>query len=183
MVSQLDTIGRKTDSIIAYFRGNFDGNGKTISGLLCETNEIMMDPIVGLFGCTDGAEIANVNLSKCRVEGTEYAGGLVGYAGRTTILGCSIENSTVQCNEGRAGGLVGYMGTPYHVTEVNDTDACLVTNCQALNDVQVKGTRAGGIVAESNLNLPLTPCEVAIAKIMVRLSILLEVRLVELVAG
>ena len=157
---QWKPIGRVTDSTVAYFRGHFDGNGKTISKLLCETNEIMTDPVIGLFGCTDGAVIVNINLSGCRLTGGEYAGGLVGYAGRTTITGCFIESSNIGSNDGRAGGIVGYMGAPYLMTEVNDMDSCYVGSCQVAASVEVSGMRTGGIVAESNLNMPMIPCAV-----------------------
>ena len=150
-------IGRVTDSTVAYFRGHFDGNGKTISKLLIETNELMTDPVIGLFGCTDGAEIVNVNLSDCRLTGGEYAGGLVGYAGRTTITGCFIENTHIASADGRAGGIVGYMGAPYLMDEVNDSDSCYIGSCQVAVSVEVSGMRTGGIVAESNLNMPLVP--------------------------
>ena len=146
------------------FTGHFNGNGHVISNLYQNIADSESDHICGLFGCTDGAEIVNVNLSDCSLTGGEYAGGLVGYAGRTTISGCRIESSTIESVEGTTGGLVGYMGVPFGMTETNEMDACHIVNCQALSTVEVRGYRTGGIVGEANANAlelpaaPLVPC-------------------------
>ena len=142
-------IGRVTDSAVANFKGHFDGNGKTISKLLCETNEMMTDPVIGLFGCTDGAEIVNVNLSDCRLTGGEYAGGLVGYAGSTHISNCSVQNSQITTTGGVAGGIVGYAGMPFGIYEINE-NVSIITNCE-INLVTVESSvDAGGIVGKVN---------------------------------
>ena len=142
-------IGRVTDSTVAYFRGHFDGNGKTISKLLIETNELMTDPVIGLFGCTDDAEIVNVNLSDCRLTGGEYAGGLVGYAGSTDISNCSVQSSQITTSGGVAGGIVGYAGMPFRVHETNE-NISKITNCR-IDLVTVESVvDAGGIVGKIN---------------------------------
>ncbi len=141
-----------------YFTGHFDGNGMCVLNLYQRQN----DTFKGLFGCTDGAVIKDVRIVDCEIGNeSEYAGGLVAYAGRTTIMGCMIENSVVQSDAGEAGGLVGYMGTPYQMTEANDADICVITSCQTTSSVQVIGHMAGGIVAKSNTNLPLTHCSIS----------------------
>ena len=142
-------IGRVTDSTVAYFRGHFDGNGKTISNLLYETNEIMTDPVIGLFGCTDGAEIVNVILSDCRLTGGEYAGGLVGYAGSTDISNCSVRNSQITTTGGVAGGIVGYAGMPYGIHETNESIS-RITNCEIDLVTVESAVDAGGIVGKVN---------------------------------
>ena len=142
-------IGRVTDSTVAYFRGHFDGNGKTISKLLCETNEMMTDPVIGLFGCTDGAEIVNVNLSDCRLTGGEYAGGLVGYAGSTDISNCSVQNSQITTTGGVAGGIVGYAGMPFGIHDI-DENVSRITNCEIDLVTVESSVDAGGIVGKVN---------------------------------
>ena len=142
-------IGRVTDSTVAYFRGHFDGNGKTISKLLCETNEMMTDPVIGLFGCTDGAEIVNINLSDCRLTGGEYAGGLVGYAGSTDISNCSVQNSQITITGGVAGGIVGYAGVPFRIHETNE-NVSRITNCEIDLVTVESSVDAGGIVGKVN---------------------------------
>ena len=138
-------IGRVTDSTVAYFRGHFDGNGKTISGLVCETNEIMTDPVIGLFGCTNGAEISNVKLSNCRLTGGDKVGGLVGCAGLTNIYNCSISDGLVSTDNGMAGGLVGRAGHTYGGLATSG-QTYSITSCQVLEAVKVEASIAGGVV-------------------------------------
>ena len=142
-------IGRVTDSTIAYFRGHFDGNEKTVSKLYYLSTELMMDPVVGLFGCTDGAEIVNVNLSDCRLTGGEYAGGLVGYAGSTDISNCSVQNSQITTTGGVAGGIVGYAGMPFGIHETNE-NVSKITNCKIELVTVESSVDAGGIVGKIN---------------------------------
>ena len=134
----------------AFFGGHFDGNGKTISGLCHVQDETTSDPIVGLFGCTDGAEIKNVRLNMCEINSdAEYVGALVGYAGRSNISDCSLEDSYIFSGEGVVGGLIGYMGTPYGAIS-DDPDTCYLDGCFISASVVVEGARTGGIVAQCN---------------------------------
>ena len=145
-----------------YFSGHFDGNGKTVSKIYYEPDGTIVDGVIGLFGLTYGAVIVNTHLSECALTGTEYAGGLIGYAGLTDVSDCSIEKSTVVSQNGRAGGLVGYMGKPYYVDELpGNTQKCHINYCRATADVMVDGKRAGGILCESNVELPAVCCEIS----------------------
>ena len=140
------------------FTGHFDGRGWTVFYLYqCQNTSIK-----GLFGCTNGAEIKRAHLALCEIGNeSDYAGGLVGYAGLTTVLGCSIRESNVISTEGCAGGLVGYMGMPYGATD-NGTDTCFIVNCHTFGGVSVNGYYAGGFFGESNdvNNNPWTWCVV-----------------------
>ena len=73
----------------SFFCGTFDGNGKTISGI------VVNDPDgfnVGLFGTIGGAEIKNVKLEDCTFSSNLYVGG---------IVGLSIDNSSIsECTVG-----------------------------------------------------------------------------------
>lgn len=122
----------------AFFTGHFDGNDKTISGLLCDTQETIADTIKGLFGCTDRAYISHVNLYDCHINGGSYIGGLVGYAGRTNITYCRIQNSSIKGDHAYSGGLIGYMGMPYG-SITDDIDTCRVVGCHIASDVEVEG--------------------------------------------
>lgn len=141
-------IGLPIESEAHYFTGRFDGNGKTIHGLLNED----YDRITGLFGCTDGAEITNVHLSDVKLKGSQYVGGLVAYAGGTDVSNCSIENANLfslpEAYETRVGGLIGYLGAPYpYATNVvNYTGTNRIADCQTASDVEVRGLYAGGVV-------------------------------------
>ena len=134
----------------AFFGGHFDGNDKTISGLCHVQDETTTDPIVGLFGCTDGAEIKNVRMTSFEIHNeAQYVGALVGYAGRTNILNCSLEDSEIYSETGCVGGLIGYMGKPYGV-KTAETDTCRVIGCHIAANVVIEGVRIGGIVAQAN---------------------------------
>lgn len=62
------------------FKGNFDGNHNTIGGL----NINRAGDYVGLFGCISGATIKNLTVNGS-VKGSQYVGGVVGYALNSTI--------------------------------------------------------------------------------------------------
>ena len=58
------------------FRGNFDGDGYTVSGIrIYKPN----DNYQGLFGYVEGGTVMNVTLSFARITGKSNVGGIVGY--------------------------------------------------------------------------------------------------------
>lgn len=83
---------------IAAFKGIFDGQGHTISGITTTTTS---DPTAkvqgqGLFRTTDGATISNLNLDKIKitlVAGTQNSAILIGSAANSNIKNCSITDS------------------------------------------------------------------------------------------
>ena len=119
-------IGHVVGNEPPYFTGRFDGNKMNISGLVCQSNT--GHGIAGLFGCTYGAVIQNVTLQNCRLNGTQYAGVLVGYAGLTNITQCHVDEASVSCENGAAGGLVGLFGLPYGMSQ-SATDTCRIEDC------------------------------------------------------
>ncbi|MDR3001858.1 MAG: hypothetical protein LBU89_11410 [Fibromonadaceae bacterium] len=111
------------------FRGIFDGQGYTISGLLVEGFEY-----AGLFGYVVDGQLKNVNAVGSKIEGT-CAGGLVAYYASTQ----PIENSSATGNVSAAaysGGLVGYMSSS------------TITNSYSTGDVLATGSDSysGGLV-------------------------------------
>ena len=94
------------------FKGTFDGNGKTISNFVLESNTD-----VGLFRFTDGATIKNLTIDNATVSAARsgFDGGiLIGEAVKTKVENVTINNSnmTVECDIAstayRLGGLVGF---------------------------------------------------------------------------
>ena len=138
-------IGRVVGSVPFFFTGHFDGNKMTVSGLYYENST--NDETVGLFGCTNDAEIHNVSLSGCSVSGSKYVGCLVGHAGLTNISGCHIEDVSVTCEARSAGGLVGFLGLPYGMNQT-PYDTCYVVDCHVNQGVTVFGRLSGGLVGE-----------------------------------
>ena len=157
-------IGKHEVIVNHYFTGSFDGNGKTISGLVHVDRNTNNDNVIGLFGYTDGAVIRNVNLSHCMVTGKEYVGGLVALAQHTTIEDCHVEDAVIGCVESTifngglvAGGIVGFMGEPWP-SDAKTADSCCIRNCQVAQDVLINGAAAAGIVGEVNSINSGTPC-------------------------
>ena len=62
------------------FKGHFDGNGKTISGIrIYKGDNDNSDRYQGLFGIISGtAEVKNVTLADARITGSGYTAGIVG---------------------------------------------------------------------------------------------------------
>ena len=136
------------------FTGHFDGWGdaKTILNLHQTITDGDAQPVGGLFGCTNGAEINNVHLAQCYVSGNgKYVGTLVGYAGLTNISNCSIYDGRASTDKqyGIAGGLVGLAGYTYGEQGASD-QTYSITACQVQEAVKVEAHIAGGVVGQIN---------------------------------
>lgn len=83
------------------FKGNFDGNNKTIGGLSINK----AGNYVGLFGCITDATIKDLSVNGM-VKGSQYVGGVVGYALNSTIENVT-NNASVE-GDTSVGGVVGY---------------------------------------------------------------------------
>ena len=96
----------------ADFRGTYDGQGHTVSGItVSRTGSTNADGYVGLFGYL-GATVKNVVLASSTFTGYENVGGIVGYNWGGTVENCRVE-STVTINAGHNsayshGGIVGH---------------------------------------------------------------------------
>ncbi len=95
----------------ADFRGTYDGQGHTVSGItVSRTGSTNADGYVGLFGYL-GATVKNVILASSTFTGYDNVGGIVGYNWGGTVENCRVE-STVTINAGANfalmhGGIVG----------------------------------------------------------------------------
>lgn len=130
------------------FKGNFLGNGKTISNLLINCNQ----DYIGLFGVTDGATITCLGISSGEIKSDNNsnfssAGALVGLAKNTSILNCY--NWAEVANEGNiAGGIVG-----------TSVGTCEIKQCYNTGEVSSKFF-AGGLVGKTNNldNITISDC-------------------------
>ncbi len=85
------------------FLGTFDGQGHTVSNLICDDNDAHY---IGLFGYTaTGSEIRNLNLANAQLEGYMYVGAVAG-ENAGSIANCHSE-VYVQSYYGYAGGIAG----------------------------------------------------------------------------
>ena len=111
--ANLDMIAHYWDAIGTssyYFRGHYDGNGYTISGLITQSGSSTTYNYQGLFGYVQGTQtspvvIENVNVIG-NIRGNQYVGGIIGYAYSSgTISNCSFAGEVTASRE--MGGIVG----------------------------------------------------------------------------
>ncbi|MCC5877692.1 MAG: InlB B-repeat-containing protein, partial [Candidatus Sumerlaeia bacterium] len=86
------------------FTGEFDGNGRVISGLVIDR---LPDVDIGLFGAIGGgALLSNIRLEDLSIDGNQNVGGIVGNMRVSTITG-SYVSGVVNAGEGNSGSHVG----------------------------------------------------------------------------
>lgn len=114
------------------FKGIFDGNNHTISGL---TINRPSTENVGFFGYIDAATIKNLTV-KGNVEGGTHVGGICGAAGTATFSYCHFiqeGNFAVKAKVKDAGGIIGYLSAKL-----------TMSNCSFNGDIQgSEGSNAG----------------------------------------
>jgi len=96
---------------IMNFYGTFDGNGKTISGLRCITE----DEYIGFFGGGGYSRgtIKNVYLTNSNFKGLSYIGGIAGYH-EGEIKNCFVDSTVIVEGDHSVGALVGHNGGYVH---------------------------------------------------------------------
>ncbi len=114
------------------FKGTFDGNGKTVSGLTATGSYSGMFAYIG-----SGAVIKNVNMTDFSVTGPEYLAGLVAYAdaenGSITISNCCVSGTLTDNEEiyakGYLGGIVGYADAQNGTITISDCTSAGTNIC------------------------------------------------------
>ena len=143
------------------FSGHFNGKGRYIAYLYQNITDGELEPVGGLFGFTDGAEISDVRLDRVIVGGSaQYVGALIGYAGLTNISNCSVSESYLVTDNGIAGGLVGYADVPFGMVGYPmEIEPYYITNCLVNYTSSIEGSEcAGGIVGKVNKDDGRNPC-------------------------
>lgn len=151
------------------FAGEFDGGGKTITGLKCTDKS---KDYVGLFGYASGAAIQNVTVQDSAFNGNEYIGAVCGYITGGTITNCHAVNTAIGGTGGYTegkyyGGIVGYITGNTNVTSCTNSAStvnggyCLggiagfagrnttVQRCFNSGAVTCKYAKSGGIVGQT----------------------------------
>ena len=77
-----------------YFKGTFDGQGHTISGLTFKTG-IVAEVNTALFAHTDGATIKNLTIDNAHLYAALLGGILIGHAKNTLVENVTIQNSNL----------------------------------------------------------------------------------------
>lgn len=168
--------GRSGNSESPYwFKGHYDGNGHSISGIYCyrgaTANNISKgngyDNYLGLFGAVQGGSIKNLTLKDCLIRVREvsvssgnewrYIGTIVGRAKNEELSNCAVENSAICFDMGNrstqtsVGGIIGYS----EIDKDNNKDYVL-SNCSfngwpnVFNDDNQCSPSIGGICGSIN---------------------------------
>ena len=113
--NNFEAIGGNFDSYNSHFRGHFDGNNKTISGIrIYKDGNGYADNYQGIFGRTaNGADIHDLTLADARITGHDDIGGIVGINGyNSTVNRCHVAANVAICavrpTVSSHGGIVGY---------------------------------------------------------------------------
>ncbi len=124
------------------FKGSFNGNGHTVSGLYVNNEEASCQ---GLFGAVSGAEIYNITVKESYFNVSAHAGAVVGYAANGSIISnCHNEHSGINTKD-RSGGIVGW------------TDKSDVYNCSS-NGYSFSKRCSGGVVGDVYSNGKIYNC-------------------------
>ncbi|MEK6959169.1 MAG: GLUG motif-containing protein [archaeon] len=119
------------------FSGNFDGNGRVISGLMINRP---LEIQVALFGHALHATISNVGVEDVNViGGSSFVAGLIGYNDASTVSASHVTGKINAINGTRVGGLVGYDSYSGGSFTGN------ITDCYSSADVNASGY-VGGLV-------------------------------------
>ena len=126
------------------FKGYFDGNNKTISGLTINTS----NNNVGLFGyTTDGAYISNIIISSdSTIIGNRYVAAIVGYNYKSTIYNCkNYSNINGKNDDSYSGSITGF------------NDNSKIYNCVNYGTINGKSL-TGGIAGGNGDNSEIVNC-------------------------
>ena len=129
------------------FKGTFDGNNKTITGLtINKTSGSDADSYQGLFGYVVNAVIKDVTLVDCDITGYRYVGGIVGAIygsndAHAVIQNCHVSGTiaSVIANAYNHGGIAGYCKNTV-VNYATTTGAITLDSCNITG-----GKKTGGV--------------------------------------
>lgn len=134
---------------VANFKGNYDGQGYVVSGVITKAGTGNAYCHQGFFGYVNDGTISNVILKDSYIRGYEHVGGIAGLITSSNVIGCSYAGTV----EGyiRVGGIVG------------NSNKGLIDQCY--NEGQIKGlthsesgTAVGGIVGRVNGSVTISNC-------------------------
>jgi len=143
------------------FRGEFDGNDKTVSGLYINSTGR-----AGLFDHVIGGTIKNLGLVSVEVVGGRFTGGLIGAAEGAIVENCYVTGAVRGGDD--VGGLVGSndgvtaaVTNSYSEASVSGASnvggligvqggGVTVANCYATGAVSGNGDRVGGLIGRHN---------------------------------
>ena len=131
-----------------WYRGDFLGNGKKISGLYIDTDE----DNVGLFGYILNAIISNVTVVDSYLKGGDHVGGIVGYNSNSIVQYCT--NAATIDGTSAVGGVIGYSCDRFDSFIFNEDCFCGEDRCDYCNPhfFEVTGCKSVGQVNGSGIS-------------------------------
>jgi len=144
--SNYEAIGGYDGTNYRYFRGTFDGQNHTVSGIrIYKGGTAYADRFQGLFGrISSPAEVKSVILADARITGNNCTGTIVGYIGGGTITDChALADVTVHAVQS---------GAYYHGGIAGDNYGT-VTRCTSAAALTTAGSNSryiGGIAGSNN---------------------------------
>ena len=138
------------------FRGTFDGNDKTISGIrIYKGTGNNSSQYAGLFGFLTGT-VKKLTLTDTRIIGYSNTGGIAGYCGPNSLVDHCTVTSTVaiyaiQSGARRLGGIVGHSSS-MTATITNNTSSATVAIKDGLTGCENFGGIQGGVNSEETLS-------------------------------
>ena len=134
------------------FAGNYDGNGRTVSGLSIEGTS----DYNALFGMVKGDAKEHATIRNLTVKGSvstsgRYAAGIAGYAVCLDIENCRNEaDITTSCESGviNTGGIIGYMYGTVSVTKCSNSGTITGTGGEQLGGIAGAATGSKSIISE-----------------------------------
>lgn len=165
------------------FKGTFDGNKCTISGLYGKTKR----QYNGLFGAVDNAVIKNLGLVNFYLNGNKYNGGIAGYSNKSDFENVYSRGKIVLKGNENIGGLIGHAvdsdfeSVSSHISIITDgkleSVGGLIGNCEEsdiknaytigeiTNKSSQNSSNIGGIIGynkKTNINSAYTVCKISV---------------------
>lgn len=131
-------IDENNQAIERPFRGHFDGNGKTISGINLNNSDVDNH---GIFGPVNGT-VKNLVVSNCSIVADHNIGAIVGVL-HGTIENCHVGSDVTLSGHKHVGGIAGWCAA----TIKGCTSAATITGTNSSDD---NANRLGGIVGATN---------------------------------
>ncbi len=132
-------IEENNQAIECPFRGHFDGNGKTISGINLNNSDVDDH---GIFGYLYGT-VKNLVVSNCSIVADHNIGAIVGVS-FGTIENCHVGSDVTLSGHSHVGGIAGWCAT---ATIKGCTSAATITGTNSSGD---NANNLGGIVGATN---------------------------------
>lgn len=151
-------IGGYVNGSWKYFKGTFDGQYHTVSGIRIKTTDYGR----GLLGAIQNAIVRNVNLSGVRIQASSSIGPVVGSASAgSTVSGCQVTDAFIAGGSNYGGRLGGAVGSLSGSTISDCHVSATVTICATVKRTSGHGGVVGDCSNTSNATSHITGCTTA----------------------